>query len=99
MFKNRVSIFLTVLFMAFTTVPSILVLVDNSIDMSFLMNVSEEEEEKGNGENKELEVFVSNTPLDSDHFSSSEIENNVGYTYKKYSKPHLNLISPPPEFI
>lgn len=99
MFKNSVSIFLTVLFMAFTTVPSILVLVDNSIDISFLMNLSEEEEEKGNGKNKELEVFVSNTAMGSDHFSNSESEDNLGYTYKKYSKPHLNLISPPPEFI
>jgi hypothetical protein len=80
-------------------VPSILVLVDNSIDISFLMNVSEEEEEKGKGKNKELEVFVSTTSLGSDQFSSSETEDNVEYTYKKYSKPHLNLISPPPEFI
>ncbi|WP_156133133.1 hypothetical protein [Lacinutrix sp. Hel_I_90] len=85
--------------MAFTTLPSILVFVDNSIDISFLMNVSEEEEEKGNTKNKELEVFVSNTSLGSDHFSNSETEDNVRYTYKKYSKPHLNLISPPPEFI
>lgn len=99
MLKRSLSIFFTVLFLATTIAPSILLYIDNTIDVSFLLDASEEEEEKGKDKNKELEVFVVENLLEYDNLFSSEIEDNLEYTYKKYPKPHLNLIFPPPEFI
>ncbi|WP_290699020.1 hypothetical protein [Lacinutrix sp.] len=80
--------------------PSVLVLVDDSIDVSFLFDASEEEEEeKGKEKNKELEVFVIDTTLEAERFFASESQDNLEYTFKNYPKPHLNLLFPPPEFI
>ena len=84
--------------MATIIAPSVLVFVDDTIDVSFILDASEEEEKKGNEKNKELEVLVVDSFIDSDELFSSERVDNLEYTYKKYTKPHLNLISPPPEF-
>jgi len=99
MLKRNVSIFFTLLFMATITLPSILVVIDNSIDISFFYDISDEEEEKGSEKNKEVEVFLE----DSNHhplvFSDLKNNDSLDYYYKKYPKPHLNLIFSPPDFI
>lgn len=73
--------------------------IDDSIDISFIFDISEEEEEKGKESNKEFEKFIVDLDLEIEDFRSLECKQHLGYTYKKYPKPHLNLISPPPEFI
>lgn len=99
MIKQYISVFFTLLFMATVTVPSVVVLFDDTIDVSFLLDTSEEEEEKGKDKNQELEVFLEDALVNSDDLFPSETQNNLEYTYKKYPIPHLNLISPPPEYI
>jgi len=99
MLKQISSIFFITLFFATIIAPSVLAFVDVTIDVSFLIDASEEEEEKVNGKNKELEVFVVEENLESDFFLTKKIEDFLGYSYKKYTKPHLNIIFPPPEFI
>ena len=98
MLKRYLSIFFTVFFMAIIVAPSVLLLTDDTIDVSFLMDASEEEEEKGKDKNK-IEVVVIESDSDNDNVLNPDIEDNLGYTFKTYPKPHLNLISPPPEFI
>lgn len=96
MSRSIVSILLSSLFLLFLTAPTIILMVDDSVDVSFFY-ASSEEEEKGSEKNKELELLffeLNSTDLD---FASSEVENNLGYYFKNYPKPHLNLISPPPE--
>ena len=97
MSRSIVSIFLSSLFLLFLTAPSIILIIDDSADVSIFYS-SSEEEEKGSEKNKEIELLffdLNNSDLD---FASSEVENNLGYYFKNYPKPHLNLISPPPEF-
>lgn len=97
MSRSIVSILLSVLFLLFLTAPTIILIIDDSADVS-IFYASSEEEEKGSDKNKEVELlfFYLNSPdLD---FASSEVENNLGYYFKNYLKPHLNLIFPPPEF-
>ncbi len=92
MFKKAVSIFFTVLFLGIISAPSIIATIDDSIDISILFSLSEEEEET-----KNLELVVSEDEEDiSALYSSLEFQNS-GYQFKNYPKPHLNLISPPPE--
>ncbi|WP_299891459.1 hypothetical protein [uncultured Lacinutrix sp.] len=85
--------------MATIVAPSVLLLADDTLDVSLILDLSEEEEEKGQDKNKRLEFFVTEDLCDSEFFIASEKEDNLQYAYKKYTKPHLNLISPPPEFI
>ncbi|GAA4935744.1 hypothetical protein GCM10023314_05100 [Algibacter agarivorans] len=96
MSRRIVSILLSSLFLLFLTAPTIIFLVDDSVDVSAFY-ASSEEEEKASEKNKEIELLfleLNNSDLD---FASSEVENNLGYYFKNYPKPHLNLISPPPE--
>jgi len=95
--KNISSIFLTLIFVAFIMAPTIIRLIDDSVDISIIYTTSEEE--KGGEKIKEIEVlfFELKHSLDEEVLS---LNNSTSYYYfKNYLKPHLNLISPPPETI
>ena len=82
--------------------PSIIVAIDKSADISIFYSMFEEEEkeEKQEEEKKTIdEIFFSEiNPFNSSmYFNDSRI--TLGYFNKKYVRPHLNLISPPPEFL
>ncbi len=80
-----------VIFMGFITAPSIITILDDSIDISVFYSLAEEEEKGG-----EKILFFAANAIESD-FNLIESENNLEYFFKKYTKPHLNLISPPPD--
>ncbi len=97
--KSIIAIFFTVLFMAINSVPSIIIAIDDSVDISNFYGFSENEEEnKENESEKFLEiVFISENSNKSDDFLASNNIDHEKYRFKNYSKPYLNLISPPPE--
>ena len=96
--QNTIAIFFIVLFMGILLAPSILVTIDDSVDVSVFYSLSDEDEEgKGKETNKNLEIIcplINHSELD---LASIDSKNNSGYYFKKYPKPHLNLIFPPPE--
>jgi hypothetical protein len=96
MSKKIVSIFLSVIFLLFIVTPTVIVMVDDTIDVSIAFSASEEEE-KGNEKNLDIEVLFSNLKANESDLVFAVSENNLGYYFKNYPKPHLNLISPPPE--
>lgn len=93
MSKQFISIFLSILFLGLITAPAIIVVVDSDIDISVLYSVSEEEEEI-----KSLKLVVTNTKEDSECLIVNEDFPNLDYLFKSYTKPDLNLISPPPDY-
>ena len=97
MSRQSLSIFLSVLFLTLVLAPTILMVVDNSIDVSIFYDISEEEEEKESENNKEFEVFIAS--VDTEFECSDKTLGTLGshYMFKTYPKPHLFLISPPPE--
>jgi hypothetical protein len=96
MSRNTVSILLSIIFWAFLTAPSVLSMIDDSIDISILYE-SSEEEEKGSENIKDIEIKFSELNGNEANLDSTEAENNLGYSTKNYPNPHLNLVSPPPE--
>jgi len=90
MSKKRVSIFFSVIFLLFIAAPTIITIVDDTVDISKVFSTSEEEE-------KGFEVIFLNIITKESDLVCNAIENNSGYYFKTYPKPHLNLISPPPE--
>lgn len=98
MSRKIVSLVLSIIFMLFIAAPTIIIIVDNSIDVSTFYT-SGEEEEKGSEKNKDNDLLFLEFNINEDVFASKKVENNLGYYSKTYSKPHLNLISPPPELI
>ncbi len=96
MLKNIVSVYLLIIFLVFLTGPSIMYMVDDSMDISILLD-SGEEEEKGKENIKDIQFSVSELDGNECDFFLDETENGLGYFFKNYPKPHMNLISPPPE--
>ncbi len=92
--QNKAAIFFAILFMAIISAPLVIVSIDDSIDITFFYGENEEEEKEG------LKLLFEITSQDLENcFSDLNSHRDIGYTFKKYSKPHLNLVLPPPEFI
>lgn len=98
MSRGVISLSLAVLFVVFLTAPTIIALVDDSIDISMIYNTSEEDD-KGSEKNKEIEVLYTELNHNLNEVFCISNKNYTGYSFSHYPKPHLNLISPPPENI
>ncbi len=94
--KNSIAIFFTLVIMAMCSAPSIIAAIDDSIDISIILSLNEQEEKEGN-EIKDIEVLVFEINNLNSEIESSGNTNNSGYYFNDYSKPYLNLISPPPQ--
>ncbi|XMO88086.1 hypothetical protein AAFN75_07280 [Algibacter sp. AS12] len=93
--KQITAIFFLVLFLGLIAAPTVIVVLDDSVDTSIFYSLAEEEE-SGKAKN-----MLSPFSLQShDFLSSVEFKDlqKFGYYFKNYPKPHLNLISPPPDF-
>ena len=90
--KYRIAVFFTILFMAIISAPTIITSFDDSVDISCFYGMGEEEE----SENLKL-LFDNNLENSDVLFVIKKNVHLIGYTFKTYPKPHLNLISPPPE--
>lgn len=92
--RYRIAVFFTILFVALISAPTIILSFDDSVDVSNFYSINEEEE------NENLKLVLKDTKDDLDGFLLRTTSvRHIGYTFKTYPKPHLNLISPPPEFI
>ncbi|MFI1744599.1 hypothetical protein [Thalassobellus sediminis] len=94
--RSIISILLSTIFVVLLVAPTVILLVDDSIDITTFY-ASSEEEEKGIEKSKDKEVFFSEYNSIESDFALNVAENNVQYYFKKYAKPNLNLISPPPD--
>ena len=97
MSRNIGSVFLSLIFLALLAAPTLISLVDDTIDISVFYSTSEEEE-KGSETSKTFEIVFNRITGNDAAFLFTNSINHPGYYFKKYPKPHLNLISPPPEF-
>ena len=95
--RSLVSIFLSTLFLVFLSAPAVISFVDQSIDVSVFYSNSEEEE-NGQETNTNKEVLIFESHGFTSYNYSNKNKSALEYYYKNYTKPHLNLISPPPEF-
>ncbi len=97
--RKRISIFFSVVFLLFIVTPTILIIVDETTDISVVFSSSEEEEEEtGYEKNVDFQVLFPHLKSDNTYLVFNSTLNSLGYFDKKYTKPHLNIISPPPDF-
>lgn len=88
--KRTIALFFVILFTLMICAPTIIISCDDSADISAFFGMNEEEEDSKvlfDHSQEELEDL----PLD------SYTKEAIVYTSNEYYKPHLNLISPPPE--
>ncbi len=80
--------------MAMISAPSIIITIDNDIDVSSFYGIGEEEE----SENMKL-LYEYTTHISEPDFVNHETVKLIEYRCPNYPKPHLNLISPPPDIL
>ncbi|WP_417199843.1 hypothetical protein [Bizionia sp.] len=92
MSKKTIAILFSILFVAFISAPSIIVAVDENVDVSIFYSITEEE-------NENFKFPLSNSDFNElENLYATNAQDYLGYYFKNYSKPHLNLISPPPDY-
>ncbi|WP_232731939.1 hypothetical protein [Confluentibacter lentus] len=81
--------------MSLIVAPSIIAAIDDSIDTSIVYSLTEEEE------HSKTKIVINFSLHYHDALSDFILNSNeyFSYQFKSYSKPHLNLISPPPDQI
>ena len=97
MSNTTLAFVLSIIFTSITVLPDIMVMVDNTYDISVLIDSSEEEEKKGEEKGKDLEIeILENTKQDFTTFKINlvDILRSRNDNYRSYSK---ELTSPPPE--
>ena len=96
MSKKIISIIFSGVLLLLLTAPTILTLVDDSIDSSVIFSLSEEE---GKGSEKNINIELIFESIESNYFQLVFLteEDSLEYFYKKYALPYLNKVSPPPD--
>lgn len=94
--KRGISLIFSILFLLYLGLPTILTMVDNSIDISLIISttVDDEESEK----NLDFKVISPNIKSNNSGISLSYSKNSLLHCNKKYGKAYLDIISPPPDF-
>jgi hypothetical protein len=81
----------------FLSAPTVIAMVDDSVDVSLFFSMAEEEE-NGHIKSKNVQDIILENLDYNDFISLKEEKNDLSYYVENYSKPFLNLISPPPKF-
>jgi hypothetical protein len=92
-----ISLSFFLLFVTTLALPTIIILVDDSVEITYYSDASEEEEEKGSEKNNEFELFRSEIVQNESLVSIPKVNIEIAYKFKSYAVPHLNLVFPPPD--
>ncbi|TYC13440.1 hypothetical protein ES677_06835 [Bizionia gelidisalsuginis] len=95
--KLSLSIILVFLFVGFLVTPTVIVAINDTVDVSGFYNATEEEEQ--NNIFKNSVVFQLSQTNELLTFQLAKGKAHILYRFKNYSKPNLNIISPPPEYL
>ena len=95
--RNFVSILFFLNFLIFLSAPTVISFIDEGVDISVFFSLAEEEE-NGSCKVKPVKDIILEHQINEDFVSLKEKVAFLSYYLKNYSKPHINLVSPPPKF-
>lgn len=98
--RVKIALFFTLLFSILLITPTVISLVDNTQDITFLLEMNEEEENKGKESAKDLEIKLPT----SEHFNFFFLNGiqkmkNVSFQSKNYTSEYPKITTPPPKFL
>ncbi|MFS4484198.1 hypothetical protein ACKGJY_14360 [Hyunsoonleella sp. 2307UL5-6] len=99
MFKNVLAIILTSIFILVIVMPSVIIIFDDSADVSIFYNSSEEEKDKTQEKTIDKE-FISALVDASLKISTKDFnELYLHYYFRVYKTPNIKLSFPPPKVV
>ncbi len=94
--RSIVSVFFSFIFLLLIAAPSLVLIVEDSLDISFIIDINEEENtEKKSKKNLELDVFHKSDLVET--CINPENKHIPEYYFRSYGKLYKKLHSPPPE--
>ncbi|TBN02431.1 hypothetical protein EYD45_12030 [Hyunsoonleella flava] len=83
--------------MLIVVTPTVMIFIDDNIDVSMFYTASEEEKEKSQEKNSEKDFIVLEIKNPLSAYSIGFEGNDLEYRLKTYKKPHIKLSFPPPK--
>ena len=96
--KRGISLVFSIFFLLYLGLPTILTIVDSSINVSLIASTPEEEKSEKSEKNFDSQVLFSNVKPINSGIAKSYSKLSLLYCTKKYGKPHLDIISQPPDY-
>jgi len=97
MHKNKIAVFFSIVFLTLIIAQTIITMVDSSVDISSIYSNSEKESESQKGEKEK--IVLSPLKINQFIFYSTKKVSTLIQTHKNYTKPYLNMVSPPPQYL
>lgn len=94
--KRGISLIFSILFLLYLGLPTILTMVDNSINISLIISTTADDEESE--KNLDFKVISPNIKSNNSGTPLSYSKNSLLHCNKKYGKAYLDIISPPPDY-
>jgi|TARA_Y100000766_G_C18620514_1_gene465887 hypothetical protein len=94
--RAKLALFFTLIFSTLLIAPTVVSVVDDSINLSFLLNMNEEEE--GNSSVQEIKLKI--TSENENSFlvlSRIQKKKNISYQSKNYFSEYPKITTPPPK--
>jgi len=95
----RISLFFTLIFSSVIITPGIMCLVDDDTqNISFFLDMNEEEENKGSESEKNLEIKIDlSKGFSDDPMGGIQQKKNIIFKSKNYTSEYSKITTPPPE--
>ena len=99
--KIKIAVFFSILFISLLIVPTVVSLVDDTQDITFFLDINDEEENKGKKSKKEIETELKVQHPDSSLYILDGIQQskNIRFYSKIYASEYPKISTPPPEFL
>lgn len=99
MFKNVLALILSSIFILVVVMPTVIIALDDSVDVSIFYNNSEEEKDKSQEKNIDKDFIPSQDNIVLKVNTKAFEKSSLYYYFKAYKKPHIKLTFPPPKVI
>lgn len=98
--KFITAAFFTLIFSILLITPTVISLVDDNLDISFCLNLNEEEENNGNEISKDVELKIHlEESFDVFLLNAIQKKKNISFCYKNYDSEYQKITTPPPEVL
>lgn len=98
--KVRIALFFSIIFATLLIAPTVISLVDNTLNIAFVLDMNEEEENHGKKSAKNLEIKIQTTENCSNLLLFGiQYKKDIRFKSKNYTSEYPKITTPPPKFL
>ncbi|MFK8059508.1 MAG: hypothetical protein AB8B78_05390 [Polaribacter sp.] len=98
--RIKIALFFTLLFSVLLVTPTVISMIDNTQNVSFFLDMNEEEESKGKEASKDLEIKIQQVEQQSTYLKNGiQKKKNISFKSKNYISEYPKKTTPPPQLL